>query len=214
MNAWLVAAGRRFARVATRAVVAEPRLWRLFRAPLRRNFDLLAPCWESLRSPDALAPLAAALERIGAPPGRILDVGTGTGAALRLAAERFPQAELVGVDVSRAMIEEGRRLLPGALAGRVRLELADAASLPFRDGEFDLVLLQNMIPFAAELARVTVPGGTLVVAFTSGPETPIWVPPATLRRTLGDAGFERFEELAAGAGTAAVARRGNVRHAS
>ena len=38
-----------------------------------------------------------------------------------------------------------------------------------------------MIPFFAELARVTAPGGTVVVAHVSGASTPIWTPPETLR---------------------------------
>jgi hypothetical protein len=45
------------------------------------------------------------------------------------------------------------------------------------------------------------------VSFSSGPETPIFVPPATLAARLGDVGFARFDELGAGAGTAFLARR-------
>lgn len=207
MSERLVAAGRKFARLATRAVVGRPWAWRLFRGPLRRYFDWLAPRWEGIRSPEGLAPLAAAFERLESPPRRILDVGTGTGAALRLAAERFPDAELVGVDLAPAMLEEARRVLPEEVLSRARLEPADASALPFAAGEFDLVLLQNMIPFPAELARVSAPGGTLVIAFTSGPTTPIWSPPETLKRLLAREGFTEFEDLAAGPGTALLARR-------
>ena len=37
--------GRRFARVTTNAVVARPRLWRVFRWLTRTQFDRLAPNW-------------------------------------------------------------------------------------------------------------------------------------------------------------------------
>jgi SAM-dependent methyltransferase len=199
--------GRRFARLATRAVVARPRLWRVFRAPLRAQFDRLAPVWESRRGPEALAPLEAALERLERPPARALDLGTGTGKAARLVARRFPEAEVTAVDLSPGMVAEARRLLPPELAGRVRLEVADASALPYGNGAFDLVILLNMIPFFSELARVTAPGGTLVVASFAGPATPIYTPWEILRKELGRVGFGSFEELALGDGDAFLARR-------
>ena len=207
MSERLAAFGRRFARLATRAVVAYPGLWRVFRGPLRKQFDWLAPRWEDRRAADALAPLEAALARVSASPRRVLDVGTGTGIAARLAARRFRDAEIVGVDLSPAMIEEARRLLPGELDGRVRFEVADASALRYADGEFELVLLLNVIPFFDELARVTAPAGSVVLAWSSGPETPIYVPPERVRAGLGSLGFERFEEVERGAGTAVVARK-------
>lgn len=207
MNAWLETLGRRFARLATRAVVARPGLWRLFRGPLRAQFDRLAPVWDERRGPEALAPLSAALDRLERPPERALDLGTGTGKGARLVAERFPECEVVGADLSPAMVAEARRLLPAELSGRVRFEVADAFALPYPDGAFDLVLLVNMIPFFSELERVVSPGGTLVVASFSGPATPIYTPPETLRARLEARGFARFEELRAGAGDAVLARR-------
>jgi SAM-dependent methyltransferase len=201
----VASAGRRFARLATRAVVARPGLWPLFRRPLRAQFDALAPAWHGILGPEALAPLAAALDRLDPPPARVLDLGTGTGKAAQLVAERFPEAEVVGVDLAPAMVEQARRVLPAELAGRVRFEVADASALPYEDGAFDLVVLLNMIPFFAELARVTAAGGTVVVAHVSGPATPIWTPPQTLRAKLAPIGFAGFEELAAGNGTALVA---------
>jgi len=207
MNALVMDAGRRFARLATRAVVARPALWRLFRRPLRAQFDALAPAWEELLGPEALAPLAASLDRLEGPPARVLDVGTGTGKAARLVAERFPDAEVLGVDLAPAMVEEAHRLLPPELAARVRFQVADASALPVPDGAFELVVLLNMIPFFDELRRVTAPGGSLVVAHVSGASTPIWTPPATLRVRLAPLGFERFEELSAGSGTALLARK-------
>jgi SAM-dependent methyltransferase len=201
------AAGRKFARVATRAVVTQPVLWRVFRRPLRAQFDRLAPVWEDVGGPGMLAPVTAALDRLGASPSWVLDVGTGTGKAARLTAERFPEAHVVGVDLSAEMVDEARRLLPPGLVGRIRFEVADSARLPFVDGAFDLVLLLNMIPFFDELARVTAPSGTIVVATSSGPSTPIWTPPETLRERLAGLGFGDFEEFAVGAGTAFLARR-------
>jgi ubiquinone/menaquinone biosynthesis C-methylase UbiE len=193
--------------MTTRAVVARPWAWRFFRGPLRRQFDRLAAGWEARLGAEALIPLDTALDRLTEPPRRVLDLGTGTGKAARVVAKRFPQAEVVGVDLSPAMIEEARRVLPAELSGRVRFDVADASRLPFEDGAFDLVLLLNMIPFFEELARVTAPGARVVVTSSFGSQTPIYVPPGTLRKNLAPLGFGDFEELTAGEGIAFLATR-------
>src|SRR5215216_2103855 len=46
-------------------------------------------------------------------PRRVLDVGCGTGALLRKAAERFPGAELVGVDPAAGMVEAAKKAWRG-----------------------------------------------------------------------------------------------------
>ena len=153
-------------------------------------------------SPDATAPYEAALERIDGQVRRALDVGTGTGAGARALARHFPSAEIVGVDVAPAMLEEARRLAPG-----IEFVEGDAAALPFGDGEFDLVAHANMIPFLDETARVLRPGGWTIYAFSSGAETPIYVAPERLRRELARRGFTDFAEIAAGRGIAVLARR-------
>ena len=196
--------GQRFARVVTDLVVRRPELWRLFRRPLRSQFDKLAPKWDGMRRPDMLVPVETGLDRLSSPPARVLDVGTGTGAVARLVAARLPEAEIEGVDVSERMIDEARRLTD---APRVRFRVADAQKLPFPDGSFDLVTLGNMIPFFDELARVTAPGGHVLVAYSAGAETPIYVPPDRLRAGLERAGFKEFAEVSAGRGTVALAAK-------
>ena len=93
----------------------------------------------------------------------------------------------------------------------MQFEVADASSLRFPGGSFDLVVLLNMIPFFDEFARVTAPGGSVVFAFSSGPSTPIYVAPDTSRQRLAPRGFEAFDEVSAGEGTAVVIRRGQDR---
>jgi len=199
--------GRRVARMTTNAVVARPRLWGALRWLTRAQFDRLAPVWDSMRRPEAFAALERALETLTAAPKRVLDLGTGTGLAAFVVARRFPEAEVVGVDLAPGMVEQARQRTPPELAERVRFEQGDAAKLPFEDGAFDLVQLANMIPFFDELARVTAPGGHLVLSFSAGPETPIWVPPERLRRELGAHGFTDFADFEADGATALLARR-------
>jgi SAM-dependent methyltransferase len=199
--------GQRFARLVTDVVVRQPRLWRIFRTPFRRQFDQLAPSWEGRRRPDTLTPFERGLGALREPPRRVLDLGTGTGVAAFTVARRFPEAEVVGVDFAAAMVDEARRLTPPELRERVRFEVADAAELPFADGAFDLVTLANMIPFFDELARVVAQGGAVVIAFSGGSGTPIYVAPDRLRRELARRGFDDFEELPAARGVALVARK-------
>jgi SAM-dependent methyltransferase len=197
-----MSAGQRFARFVTDVVVRRPFLWRVFRAPLRRTFDRLAPVWDEMRMPEAFAPVEAALAALPEEPRSVLDLGTGTGSVAQVVAERFPDAQVTGVDVSPKMIDVAR-----AKGTRVRFEVADAERLPYDDGAFDLVTLGNMIPFFDELARVTATNGFVLFAFSGGDQTPIYVPFERLRAELASRGFAEFADFSAGRGTAFLARK-------
>ena len=193
--------GQRFARFVTNTVVRAPFLWRVFRGRMTRQFDRLAPDWDATRvSRERLAPMIAALDAIQQ-PRRALDVGTGSGAVARLLSERWPGTEVTGVDVSPGMVEEAKRL------GGERYEVGDAAALPFPAGSFDLVTLNNMIPFFDELARVTAPGGHVAIAYSMGSRTPIWVPLDRVRAELERRGFVHVADFRVGPGVALLAHR-------
>ena len=199
---------QRFCRLTTDLVVRQPRLWSLLRRPMRVIFDRLAPQWDELRSSaDAYAPYEAALERVEPPPKRALDLGTGTGGAAFLIARRFPEAEVVGADLAERMIEQARQNLDDDLRDRVRFEIADASKLLYADAAFDLVGLSNMIPFFDELDRLLAPGGSLIVAFSGGAGTPIYVRPERLRAELARRGFSDFADFSTEPGTALLARK-------
>src|SRR5215212_8774148 len=71
-------------RAMTELVARVPGAWRVTRTPTRRFFERAAASWDERVDPDGaehLAPLVDAVERLGPTPSRILDVGTGTGAA-------------------------------------------------------------------------------------------------------------------------------------
>ena len=62
-------------------------------------FDGLAPTWETRIGPHHLWALDLALEDVPS-PRRVLDLGTGTGVVAIALAERYPEAEVVGIDLS------------------------------------------------------------------------------------------------------------------
>lgn len=174
---------------------------------MRRQFHGLAGEWDTILGEDHLESYEAALGAIPAAPRRALDVGTGTGAGAFAIARRFPDAEVVGVDLAPGMVEEARRKTPVTLADRVNFDVGDASKLPFPDGSFDLVAHVNMIPFFDEVARVVASGGYVVFSFSGGAQTPIYVPPERLRRELAARNFTDFVELAGGRGTSLLAHK-------
>ncbi|MFB9687175.1 class I SAM-dependent methyltransferase [Amycolatopsis plumensis] len=100
---------------------------------------------------------------------RWLDVGCGTGALTAAVLTAADPAEVVGVDPSEGFLETARASVTDP---RVTFTLADARSLPFPDDRFDVVvsgLVLNFVPeparAAAEIARVTAPGGLAAAYF-------------------------------------------------
>jgi hypothetical protein len=67
--------------------------------------------------------------------------------------------------------------------------------------------MNNMIPFFGELARVTAAGGYVAIAYSMGPQTPIWVPLERVRDELERRGFLHVADFAAGGGVSLLARR-------
>jgi SAM-dependent methyltransferase len=106
----------------------------------------------------------ASLGALDPGPGtRLLHVGCGTGTALELAARSG--AEVAGLDASVELLKVARERLPDA-----DLRVADAAELPYDRGCFDQVMAFDAIQYieppavaVAELARVTRPGGSVVI---------------------------------------------------
>jgi ubiquinone/menaquinone biosynthesis C-methylase UbiE len=105
----------------------------------------------------------------------VLDVGSGTGDDAReLAALVGPHGSVVGVDRSSDMVAEARRRADGA-GLPVEFVAGDAQALDFPDASFDraraervLIHLADPAGAVRELARVTRPGGLVVVSDLDG----------------------------------------------
>ncbi|MFE4550091.1 methyltransferase domain-containing protein [Streptomyces sp. NPDC056785] len=185
------------------------------RTATRAFFTPKAAAWETRFAADGPR-YEAAVARMGLSPGQTaLDLGCGTGRALpALRAEVGDKGTVLGVDVTSAMLvtaaREGR-------AGQAGLLLADCHRLPLPAGAVDGIFTAGLLdhlpdPITAlrEWARVTAPGGALLLFHPSGrverarrhgrplsPEDPLGEP--NLRPLLDGSGWQldRYEDAAA-----------------
>lgn len=112
--------------------------------------------------------------------GKVLDIGTGRGRAAVEIARQFPEAQVVGVDtwvklwgfwgMTKAGAEENARM--AGVNDRCTFQNGNALDLPFKDGEFRLVVsafvfhevhVPDRTVLFNEVVRVLVPGGTFVI---------------------------------------------------
>lgn len=136
-----------------------------------------------------------------APDAVIVDVGCGTGSALRWVAARAPEGQLLGVDPVPRMLEIARKRASEHPQGR-RIEFREgpAEKLPVGDDHADLVFAfdsidhwQDKAAGLAEVCRVLRAGGRLVVVKDGG------VPDAAKGRRefldeIARAGFATLDE--------------------
>ena len=135
-----------------------------------------------------------------------LDIATGLGWASAGVGRRDASAQIVALDYDGAILPRAREYVRSHGAGaNTTLCRADAKSLPFRDGRFDLVLclyglhhFRGYLAALREIARVLAPGGTFALI------DPIRKPgkpsahhhgldvatPEEVHRMLGEAGFD------------------------
>ncbi|HLL30989.1 MAG TPA: class I SAM-dependent methyltransferase, partial [Allosphingosinicella sp.] len=99
-------------------------------------------------------------------PRRILETAAGTGIVTARLAAALPQAEIVATDLNPGMLDVASRKMSSP---RLSFEPADAQSLPFDDGGFDLVVCQfgamffpDRVAAYREARRVLRPGGALL----------------------------------------------------
>jgi SAM-dependent methyltransferase len=197
---------QRIARRMNNLVTRAPWTWRLVRRPMTRFFDRAAPTWD-LRfasDPARLEPLCAALDLLPHAPARVLDVGTGTGAAALMASDRWPEAEVLGIDIAQGMVDVATEKAAGR--PHVQFAVADVGELDRGTG-YDLVIMLNMPPFFEPVAALVDPGGHLAHISSRGATTPFYTPPEKLRAGFERRGLETVAVGAAGPGKYYLARR-------
>ncbi|MBX7255879.1 MAG: class I SAM-dependent methyltransferase [Candidatus Hydrogenedentes bacterium] len=103
--------------------------------------------------------------------GRVLDVGTGPGWLLLAIRAQSRDLELVGIDISPAMVHQAHENIGAAgLANHIEVREGGAANIPFPESSFDLVVSTGSLHHWTdaegglnEIYRVLKPGGTALI---------------------------------------------------
>ncbi|MBI3431391.1 MAG: malonyl-ACP O-methyltransferase BioC [Hydrogenophilales bacterium] len=161
-------------------------------AEVRRAFDHAATSYDAhaVLQREVCDRLLERLDFMSLQPGRLLDVGTGTGYGLAHLLARYPGAELCALDIAPSMLHAARarlpqptwaqralqRLTPHALP-LTHLVCADMGRLPLAANSMNLVWSSLALQWAHDLEatlkglhQVVAPGGLLIFA-TFGPDT-------------------------------------------
>jgi ubiquinone/menaquinone biosynthesis C-methylase UbiE len=151
--------------IAGEILMAEPERWQV-------STDA-AEVYESCFVPAIFAAWAGPVaDAAGIRTGnKVLDVGCGTGVLAREALRRVGQGgQVVGLDLNEGMLAVAARTEP-----KIEWRQGDAASLPFEDASFNVVVSQFALMYfpdrlacLSQMWRTLAPGGRLAVA--------VWAP--------------------------------------
>ncbi len=102
----------------------------------------------------------------------MLDLGCGAGTDSLVAAQMVaPEGHVVGIDMTREMLDKARRAAGEMGAENVEFVEGEAEQLPFADASFDVVISNGVIDLIpdkdavfSELHRVLAPGGRIQIA--------------------------------------------------
>ena len=149
---------------------------------VRRAFERAASRYDesAVLQREVCERLLGHLDAIRIEPRRVIDLGCGTGLAFEALRRRYPDADLVGIDIALAMLREARGRGPWWRRAITRsspmLACADAERLPLAASSADFVFSNLALQWCgydmvfAEASRVLSTGG-LILFSTFGPDT-------------------------------------------
>ena len=154
-------------------------------------FDSIAPAYDFMNTAMTFGlhkrwlkkALKALKDELDSP--RIIDLATGTGEVAFKIAERYPNAEITGVDMSEGMLRIAREKMQkdprkSSLASRMTFESGDCLDLKYQDKAFDILTIaygvrnfENLQKGFREFFRILKPGGKCLIIELSRPENPV-----------------------------------------
>lgn len=110
-------------------------------------------------------------------PHQVLDIATGTGDLAIAIAKSFPNAKVIGADISENMLNIGKeKMIKKKLNDRVIMEMGDSEHLKYEEGFFDAVTVafgvrnyEDLDKGLQEMNRVTKKGGQVYILEFSKP---------------------------------------------
>lgn len=114
------------------------------------------------------------------PTDHVLEIGFGPGLALEYLVPRLVAGQLFGIDASSTMVRMAARRNRAAIrSGRMHLQRANAANLPFEDASLDKIYSIHALYFWSdpllvmqEMLRVLKPGGLICLTFMAREQWP------------------------------------------
>ena len=145
---------------------------------IRRAFGRAAPAYAAtaVLQREVESRLLERLEYLEHAPQRILDIGCGPGRASATLKQRWPQAQVIALDLALPMLREAKKHAGWWRPKFARIN-ADAGALPLPDASVELIFSNLCIQWVADLPalfaewrRVLAPEGLLLLS-TFGPDT-------------------------------------------
>lgn len=152
-------------------------------------FDSIAPAYDFMNTAMTFGLhkrwLCKAIDALGHPGEirEILDLATGTGEVAFRLATLFPEANILGVDLSEGMLDIARKKLArktDGKTGKIKFQQGDCLRLDLPDHSFDLLTIaygvrnfENLEKGFKEFHRVLKPGGQCLILELSRPENPL-----------------------------------------
>ncbi len=154
----------------------DPMRFQLDKRRVRRSFECAARTYDktAVLQKQIADEMISRLDIIKTRPATIIDVGCGTGYALRKLQKHYPKAVVIGLDIAPAMLRQACRRRRWFRSQP--LVAGDAEHCPLKDRSMDMIFCNVTLQWCdldlalAEFSRVLKPDGLLMFS-TFGPDT-------------------------------------------